>query len=114
MAESREEKPSSKSSLGSNGTVAELRALAAKANTPTEKKATSHASAKKDSIKRRTGTTTTTAAAAADKRGKADGRTATRKVCSFSHFFLKKIKTIIYIIYIIINGTGSYNGNNNY
>ncbi|KAG2223406.1 hypothetical protein INT45_001712 [Circinella minor] len=79
VAESREDKPSTKSSFGSNDTVAELRALAAKANTPSEKKTASQTSTKKDSIKRRTGTATTAAATATDKRGKADSRTATRK-----------------------------------
>ncbi|KAI9244556.1 hypothetical protein BDA99DRAFT_577124 [Phascolomyces articulosus] len=77
VAESREDKSSSKSSsLGSNGTVAELRALAAKASPPSEKKS-SQPGTKKDSIKRRTGATTTTTSTA-DKRGKAT-TTATKK-----------------------------------
>ncbi|KAI9490222.1 hypothetical protein BDB00DRAFT_562985 [Zychaea mexicana] len=78
VAESREpaqDTSSSKpSSFGSNGTVAELRAFAAKASSPSEKKSSQATKKTGDNTKRRTaGTTTVTGAA--DKRGKADSRT---------------------------------------
>ena len=83
MAEAKEaaDGKSTKGMLGSNGAVAELRALAANASSPNDKK--SQAKKTADGTKRRTATGT------ADKRGKPESRTGTatatsRKVWRYS------------------------------